>query len=231
MMSIREEQLMAHLDGELSVLEEDRVARALAEDEALRAEAEAQRRLKEKLARRYDAIVEEPVPDRLRAMLETNVVPLSGPRRSPHRPGWPAAAAIAASLALAVVALNLFSTRSDAPDAREPVAGGILAAALDTQLASTQTGDAPILIGISFAARDGRLCRTFEADATAGLACRGGSGWQVVASARSAPRGGEYRQAGSGSASVMEAAEKMMVGGPFEAKAERAARDKGWSGR
>jgi hypothetical protein len=230
---IDDEELMAHLDGELPGIEAGRIARALAEDDALRAEAEGQRRLKERLARRYDAVLEEPVPERLRAMLQLKVVPFPAPAGHPLRLGWPRAAAIAASLALAVVAASFFSERGGVPGTTgEPRAAAALSAALDSQLASAQPGGADTRIGLSFAARDGRLCRTFETGAIAGLACRGGDGWQIVTSAVASGQGGaEYRQAGSGSTLVMERAEQMMVGAPFDAKAEREARDRGWTVR
>ena len=63
------------------------------------------------------------------------------------------------------------------------VAQGPLAAALDTQLASAQPADAATRIGLSFAAADGRLCRTFDSAALSGLACRGGEGWQLMMTA------------------------------------------------
>lgn len=228
MARIPDEELMAHIDGELPGLDDGRIAGALEQDEALRAEAEAQRRLKERLARRYGAIVEEPVPERLRAMLEPKIVPFPAPARHPLRLGWPRAAAIAASLALAVVAVSLFQERAASPS--EARLAGELSAALDTQLASMQLSGAATRVGISFTARDGRICRTYESGSVAGLACRGGDGWRsVVSTGAERQGGGEYRQAGSGPALVMDTAEKMMAGAPFDAEAERVARDRGWT--
>jgi hypothetical protein len=233
MASIREEELMAHLDGELPGLQASRIARAVEEDEALRAEAEAQRRLKERLARRFDPIAEEPVPDRFRAMLETNVVSLQTPAKRGLRLGWPQAAAIAASFAVGILAIQMFSSddRSGTAGGGTLIAAGDISRALETQLASAEDPRAKTRIGVTFAARDGRLCRTFETSATAGLACREAEGWHLVASAPGTGALGEYRQAGSGPASVMRAAERMMAGTPFDAGAERQARDRGWSAR
>ena len=58
--------------------------------------------------------------------------------------------------------------------------------------------DAATRIGLSFAAADGRLCRTFDSAAVSGLACRGERGWQLMmtAAGAAAPRG-DYRQAGA----------------------------------
>ena len=73
------------------------------------------------------------------------------------------------------------------------VAHGELARALDAQLASEQRGEEPVLIGLTFKARDGNYCRSFEmrATRTAGLACRAGSDWQVMATDSSAPPQGQ----------------------------------------
>ena len=234
MPKIRDEQLMAHIDGELPGIEDSRVAEALHEDEALRAQADAQRRLKERLARRYDPIASEPVPDRFRTMLETNVVRFPAPRSAPEiARRWPQVAAIAASFVVGILAAQMIP--SDDPNAlggSALIASGDLANALDSQLASSQDPRSPTRVGLSFAARDGRLCRTFETSATAGLACRSGESWQLIASAPgSRAAGGEYRQAGSGPALVMETAEALMAGAPFDAQAERRAMDKGWTVR
>src|SRR5215472_5123172 len=68
------------------------------------------------------------------------------------------------------------------------VASGVLARALSQQLASAQPAGAPVAIGVSFHARSGGYCRTFvlhETQSLAGLACREGPAWQVVALAQS----------------------------------------------
>ena len=112
------------------------------------------------------------------------------------------------------------------------VAQGQLASALDTQLASAQAPDAATRIGTSFAATDGRLCRTFDSAAMAGLACRGDAGWQLImTTAGSASQHGEFRQAGSANPLVAQAAQDLMAGEPFDAAAERHARDAGWRRR
>jgi hypothetical protein len=235
MARIGEELLMAHVDGELDELNASRVAKALAEDAELRAVAEAQRRLRSRLAERYGPVVDEEVPERLRAMLETNVVALSTARPQRRlRLGWREAGAIAASFAIGLVSAQMIPERTKPTGVTGDllVAAGPLAEALDTQLASEQSPTEPTRIGVSFAAHDGRLCRTFETRDIAGLACREDEGWQVVSSAaaRRGP-GGEYRQAGSGPAFVMRLSQELMAGEPFNAQAERQARDTGWAPR
>jgi hypothetical protein len=109
------------------------------------------------------------------------------------------------------------------------VAQGPLAGALDYQLASAQPAGAPTRIGLSFAAADGRLCRTFDSAALSGIACLGEAGWQLVMTAAGAQApGGDYRQAASGNPQVLAAAQELMAGEPFDAAAERRARDSGW---
>ena len=81
---------------------------------------------------------------------------------------------------------------------------------------------------MSFAANDGRYCRTFEDPRLSGLACAGEHGWELVATAPGTRAGGEYRQASSGNALVLGTAQEMMAGEPLDAAGERRARDMGW---
>jgi hypothetical protein len=220
--------LMAFADGELDELSRARVERAIAEDPALRARLAQQQRLRATLAAHYGPTADEAVPERLRAMLETEVVRLPAPK---PRPRWQSFAALAATLVLGL-ALGRTLLVPAGPVGIENgtmVAQGALAHALETQLASAQPADAATRIGLSFAATDGRLCRTFDSAALSGLACRGDSGWQLMttAAASGGPRTG-YRQAGSGNPQVLAAAQELMAGDAFDAAAERRARESGW---
>ena len=232
MARIDEELLMAHVDGELDPLAAGRVAEALARDSDLRAEAEAQRRLRDRLSRHYDPVLDEEVPQRLRGTLDTNVVALRSPgtaRRSSF--GWRVGGAMAASFLVGLIAAQTIPERAGQAGVTGDrlVAAGPLAEALDTQLASEQSDSAPTRIGVSFAANDGRLCRTFENRVMAGLACRDGDGWHVLTHAAARPAaGGEYRQAASGADFVMRLSQELMKGEPFDARAERRARDTRW---
>jgi hypothetical protein len=227
MMRIEDETLMAFVDGELDEIARRRIAAAAAQDPELAGRIAAQRRLKARLDAHYGPAAEEEVPERLRALLEHSVVPIA-PRRT--APAWRAAAALAASL---LIGLAIGRTLPDgAPvraDAQGLYAQADLARALETQLASSQPADAPVRIGLSFTATDGALCRTFEGAALSGLACRAEAGWRLVLTApgAGAAAGDGYRQAGAGVA-VMEAAQEMMAGDPFDAAAEQAARARGW---
>lgn len=235
MAGIEEELLMAHVDGELDALTAGRVAKALAEDAELRALAESQRRLRNRLAEHYGPVADEEVPERFRAMLETNVVPLPAARAQRRSVlGWRVAGAMAASFVVGLIAAQMIPERGmpTGVTGDRLIAAGPLVQALDTQLASEQSGREPTRIGVSFAAKDGRLCRTFESRDMAGLACREGEGWHVVTSAAAPPAsGGEYRQAASGTVFVMRVSQELMRGEPLDAQAERQARDTGWASR
>lgn len=237
MMAIDDAMLMAFADGELDEIGRARVERALAEDPALKERLAVQHRLRARLAARYAPVAEEEVPERLRRMLETNVVALPAAPARRARPIWQSFAALAATLVLGLaVGRTLLAPGAPAagPIAVEGgimVARGELAEALDTRLASAQAPGAATRIGVSFAAGDGRLCRTFDGAAAAGVACRGEDGWQVMMTAAGAgagPARGDYRQAGSENLLVQQAAQDMMAGEPFDAAAERRARDSGW---
>jgi hypothetical protein len=232
---IDNDMLMAFVDGELDEISRARVERAVAEDPALRARLTQQQKLRATLAAFYGPTAEEAVPERFRAMLDTNIVdlPAASVRRS--RPIWQNLAALAATLLLGLALGRTLLMPAGGPVGIENgtmIAQGPLAAALDTQLASAQAPDAATRIGTSFAASDGRLCRTFDSAAMAGVACRGELGWQLMmTSAGSAGPRGDYRQAGGGNPLVAQAAQELMAGEAFDATAERAARDSGWRHR
>lgn len=230
MMTFDDARLMAWLDGELDAAEGAEVEAAIAADPALAARVEEQRRLRDRLRAHYGPVADEPVPERLSALLETNVVAFS-PRRPSSRPAWQLPAAIAASLVLGLFGGRLLPG-GDGPvalDAGRLEARGALASALDAQLASDQRAEAETRIGISFARADGRWCRTFEGVALSGLACRDAGGWQLVMTDEGRGAQGGYRQAGSGR--ILGAAQEMMAGEPLDAAGERAARDSGWQAR
>jgi hypothetical protein len=135
---------------------------------------------------------------------------------------------MAASLAIGVVAGALFMQRAGSDGV--VVAGSSLTHALDAQLAS----DAPasVSVHLSFVDREGRYCRTFTASSTAGLACRDGAHWNIIATATapaSAPGSGAMRQAASSLPKpVLDAVDAKIAGNALDAAQERAARDRGW---
>lgn len=232
MMAIDDDMLMAFVDGEIDEVSRARIERAAAEDPALQARLEQQQRLRATLAAHYGPTAEEEVPERFRAMLETNVVPLAASKPRMARPLWQSLAALAATLVLGLAVGRTMLAPGAGPIAVEGgtmVARGDLAQALDTQLASAQPQGAATHIGVTFANNDGRACRTFDSQAAAGIACRNDTGWQVMMTAAgSGGQQSDYRQAGSGNPLVLQAAQEMMAGEPYDEAAERRARDSGW---
>lgn len=234
---IDDETLIAFADGELAPGRRRAVEAALAGDAGLRARLALQQRVRSRVAAHYAPVAEEAPPDRVASLLsdrsaeETNVVSLAGRSRSRARPVWQDLTALAATLVLGLFAGTMIP-RGDAPVAVENgamLARGPLGDALETQLASGQTRGEDVLIGVTFAAADGRVCRTFDAAALSGLACREGGNWRVVAAASGAQEAdAQFRQASSGKRLVLEAAQAMMSGEPFDPQTERRVHDSGW---
>lgn len=227
-----DEMLMRYADGELDEVARARVERAAAEDPATMVRLDEHRRLRARIAAHYAPVADELAPDRLTSLLAGNVVAIEPVRRRTMRLRW-APVAVAASLAAGVIAGQMLP-RADGGlvefEGDAMIAQGEMARALETQLASAQAVDAAVRIGVSFPGRSGRPCRTFDASAIAGVACRSDDRWQVLVTApgTSARSAGLHAQAGSAQIVVMQAAQEMMTGEPFDAAAEKRARDAGW---
>lgn len=250
-MKYDDETLMAYADGELDEAQRAEIAAAIEGDPELARRVEKHRALRAEVAGAFSGVLGKPVPERLvRAAKREDAALEQTSRRGtvvqfPGRSSRaPAAAwrlrewtAMAASVALgALISWKLF-----APDAAliKPkdgglVAGGALATALDQQLASTQSGSEPILIGLSFRAQEGFYCRSYALPrvATAGLACRAGSEWQVVSTSPGKfSEGMGVRQAASPPPPVMQAIESRIHGEALDAADEESARNAGWDSR
>lgn len=236
-----DEELMAYADGELDAAAAARVEAAIAADPALADAVARHRALRQDLRAAFAGELDAPVPERLSALLRApaaEVVALDAARarrvpRPPARlPGW---AAVAAALALGL-AIGRFAP-SPSPEfgigeGGALVAGGALADALETGLASAPE-DGAVQLGLTFRDAGGRWCRSFglaRTAAVAGLACRDAGGrWQVPAVAETAAPAGELRQAAVAlPPAVLAEIEHRIAGEPLDADAERAARDAGW---
>lgn len=224
----------AFVDGELDDLTARRIAREAESDAALAAEIARHRALRARLTAHYAPVAEEAVPERLRALLvdaasETGIDTSLARRREAKRARFAPVhwGAMAASLALGLtIGLKPWMPAADVTEANGAlVASGDLAEALDTQLASNQAAGAMVRIGLSFRDRQGRTCRSFESREVGGIGCRDGGRW-TLERIIGGKRQGDYRQADSGALAADAAA--MMAGEPFDAEAERAARDGGW---
>ena len=231
-MTISPEILAAYADGELGAAERHEIEAALATDPALRAQLEAHRALKARLAGIFAPVAAEPVPARLREALRAtapgaNVIDFARAADRKRRPaltspwirfGGPA---LAASLVLALVGLNRGTSVG--------YADGQLGQALDNQLAATQPADGPVRILLSFRDHQGTYCRGYAEGGRAGIACREAQGWRLREEiADKASRTGEFRQAGSGEARVMEAIQDMADGPALDDREERMARSALW---
>lgn len=236
-----QQRIAAYVDGELPPAEAQAFERAMADDTGLRDAVDAQRRLRGRISSFYAPVADEPVPERLRAMLsepqEAEIIDFAAARARRDRrrmlPDWRSLGSLAATLAVGVFAGQLLFGAGSGPVASRDgalIARAGLERALDVQLASAQPADAPIRVGVSFRDQAGSLCRTFDSASLAGIACRSDGDWKLRQAI--APDGGpqatQYRQAGSPAAQTMQAAQEMMAGAPLDAAAERKARDGGW---
>ena len=247
-MTFSEETLSAYADGELDAATRAALEAAMATDPQLAQRIARYRALRGRVRDAFAPVLAEPVPERLLASARgvstgesaANVIAFQA--RQPRRPqwSWPQWGAMAASLLVGVLLGPLL--RPAAPQAPLETSGGrmlargVLAQALSQQLASAQPPAAPVAIGVSFRARSGDYCRTFvlrETQSLAGLACRTGPAWQVVALAQSeglGTGGGGLRQAGSAlPPAVAGTLAELIAGEPLDAAAEAAARAAGWN--
>ena len=106
------------------------------------------------------------------------------------------------------------------------VAQGSLAEALSAQLASPGPSGR-VRIGISFLGKDGRYCRSFVMDTTAGLACRDGSQWKMPVLVQGAA-GAAWMDGTVLPSAVLEAIDARIDGTPLSSAAERTVQARGW---
>lgn len=310
-MSISDDRLRAYADGELSAPEHNAerllIESAMRADPAIARRVEQHRAMRTRVNRTYDRVLDEPVPERLLALVRDTparagttkgsgpigVLKKSGdghrtrrfrraddrgstsgsasnephvePPRSAsvtnlnrvraakssnpaaHPSGtpqalwtWPQWGAIAASLAIGAVIAGFVLESVDLLGPIGTRGGRLLAQggldrALTQQLASEQTSDAPVSMGVSFRSKAGDYCRTFVLEgepALGGFACHEAGEWRVHTLARidDANAGvGSYRPAASSlPPAVLSAVEAQIVGEPLDANAEAQAQKNGW---
>jgi hypothetical protein len=244
-MRFSEETLMAYADGELDEATRAQIERAIRADPALAAKVRQHIALRQDVFRAFARTLDEPVPQRLRQVASApKVIQLDSVRAArkqtvefKRRWSWPEWGAMAATLVVGVMAgvLGLKGVQSETTLAQADAGGtlrahGKLETALTTQLASAGAPEDGVKIGVSFVAREGQYCRTFDMGSAAGLACRAGAGWSipVLVEGKGAAQG-EYRQAGSAMpAAVLEAVDARAVGPSLDAKAEQEATLRRW---
>lgn len=246
-MNWTDEALMAYADGEGDAAQRAELTQALAADAALRARVEALQAQRSRVSAAFAAVLDEPLPDRLRQRLvaapdaagagSATVVSFAGQRAARTRarsiPGWAQWGGMAASLLLGALLGVQFAERAGdtAFGVREGrlVATGPIERALSTQLASAGP-PGTVAVQLSFVDRAGAYCRTFSTDAVAGLACRQGRDWAVrtLTAAEGTPAGTMRQAASALPAAVLEAVDQHIAGDPLDAERERQARDRGW---
>jgi len=228
------ETLNAFVDGELPPQEMAHIAALLEAQPDMKAYVLKQEKLRAGL--KFEEIMRTPPPSRLvEAALSA---PVSWRWRAQNILGRnfilrslvPAGAALAVGLMIGVTGK---SGEDLVLSHGRMLAGGDLAQALNTKLASSgYSGQGPRL-GISFRDRAGSDCRTFTAAGQAGLACHRGGDWVVTTLVTQTPEsGGTYRMAGSEMPdAVRRAVEASIRGAPYDAIAEAQARANGWAGK
>lgn len=249
------ERVMAYVDGELDAAARADFERAMAADAALQAAVERERGLRARLADAYAPVLDEPVPASLQALLRppAPVIDLSAARAAKAEPATPRrwrsaewgalAACLVLGVALGVIGGGGWRGAAPADAVLAQSTGGALVAqgrldrALTHALAAEPggvEGAEGVAVGLSFATRDGALCRSFALDGAApaaGLACRRGGAWQVQALAPAAADApGAYRQAATSlPPALLQLVDQWREGDVLDAAAERAARDRGWA--
>ena len=235
--------LLAYLDGELHGTEAAAVEAALVADPELRTRYETHRALGEQLRAAFAPLIDVPVPDRIMAAMRPSAEIISladaRERRSAPMPErrWTQWGSLAATLVAGLIGGYMLNVAPSGPVVEHGgriIASAPLAHALDQQLASAETPGAPIRIGLSFHSHDGNICRSFEAGAADGLACREADSW-MVRGLFATPKAGDgksaYRMASSGNLQLMAMVDDMIDGAPLDAAQERIAKAKHWQAR
>jgi negative regulator of sigma E activity len=246
-MTFDDETLGAYVDGELDQTTGAEIEAAMATDAVLAARIDKARRLKALLGGAFASVTAEPTSERFMRVVAGEPSPTSAEiirfqgkpqtkakatKPKPTKPVsqqagsgaglWTMAACLAAGVILGVIAPWKTTTETTLSPNRA------VTVALNRQAPGPSAG--PVRIGLSFKAKDGAYCRTFQAGATAGLACREGQAWAVRAAAPAAvATDTAYRTASSETPqAVLDAVDAMIQGAPLDAQAEAKARKAGW---
>jgi hypothetical protein len=220
-----DETAMAYADGELDPIAAKRFEARIAAEPALARLVDAHRALRARLGAAFASVADEALPARLTGPLQSNVVPLEA--RGPGSRRWWTAGAIAASLAIGIAIGQVRGPQPVSVSGNQLIAAGALGTALDRQLAAEEGA---VRVLASFRDSGGAYCRVFTGRPVDGIACREPAGWvlretRAGSATHQAPA---YRQAGSGDAKLLAAAQEMMAGDPLNKAQEAEARRRGW---
>lgn len=245
-MQFSEETLMAYVDGEAEAGERAAIEQALPLDPQLAERIAQHRRLRSQLASAFGGVIAEPVPHRLRerallAPANGNVVAgaphwFDAARRRAQQWSWPEWSALAASVLIGVFASRAWLDAPSAPlttASGQVLASGELAKSLSQLPGGTSDTQSNIAVGLSYLAKSGSYCRTFElpgAKPLAGIACREATQWRVQALLPApAQDAAQYRMAGSAlPPALLNIVEAESAAEPLDSEAETAVRARGW---
>lgn len=225
-------EVHAYVDGEMEDAARAAFEARLKQDRPLQDALYRERLLREMLSGAYAPVLDEPVPDRLTALLtkkpQAEVVLLAD-IRTKRSLGWAQWGGMAASLMLGI----LLGYKLLPGGAAQMADGSVLAQALDQQLSGQPVGG--ITPGLSFVAKGGAYCRSFTstgAQASAGLACRDGQQWRLRQLEPLSPAeaaSGAYRTAATAlPPALLQSIDALRDGDALDAEAERQARARGW---
>lgn len=229
---IDDETLFAYLDDELGPQDRARVEQALANDAVLRDRLQAHRDLSARLRAGFDPLLEAPLPPGL-GLPATPVIDFAAARARKRSapPRWTQWGAIAATLLVGIVAGHVATRDNGVLIERDGrlIASGPLADALDRQVGGAGADAGAVRVTLTFASRDGPICRSFDTRTQAGIACRDGDGWNIAATfANGEATAGDYRAASGGAPQRMALIEAMIAGQPFDVAREHQARERAW---
>ena len=224
-------EVHAYVDGEMDDAARASFEARLKQDRPLQDALTRELRLREMLNVAYAPVLDEPVPDRLSALLKASkaeVVSLAEVRAK-RGLGWAQWGGMAASLMLGTV----LGYKLLPGEANQMADGSVLAQALDQQLSGQSAGG--ITPGLSFMAKGGVYCRSFTstgAQASAGLACRDGSQWRLRHLEPLPPAdtaSAAYRTAATAlPPALLQNIDTLREGDALDAEAERQARARAW---
>lgn len=246
--TVDDEALSAFLDGELPADRRAQVARALAASPAVAERLAALAALHADLRTLFDPVLTEPVPERLRALLDAGpgaAAPAVVPFRRRLVAAWQPAA-LAASLALLLGVGAGWGLRAPPPEPRLAGLAPTASAALQAILERAPSGetrplgpDGEVTPVASLADAEHGWCRLFVVDdgtrPLEAVACRDGGGWRVLALAElsTAPAAAAdgYAPATGGSPSPLRSLlGELGLGEPVESSVEERLIREGWPG-
>lgn len=244
-MNITDEVLMAYADGELDAVTRQQIESEIASNPTLAKQVEKHRSLRTQLSGAFDSVLAEPIPDKLRSLMNasnaTSLADISSAREARaikkiHSRAAFQWASIAASVIVGVlIGIFAFGNRGSEvviASADGLLAKGKLARGLSEELASRPNKNSPVQIGVSYLAKSGEYCRSFVLNGIqnlSGLACRSDNAWNIHMLVRAEQSAAAYRTAASSiPASVLDQVNLEMDQAPLDAEAESQAAANNW---